>query len=74
MSLTRLPQSKSYLKIVGISFNSEKTNSYIFLKEIKGVLKNNYIFNNIVLTSKSRIIKVSSKSDMAIIWIDIWDT
>ena len=67
MLLTRLPQSKSYLKIVGISFNSKKTNSYISLKEIKGVLKNNYIFNNIVLTSKPCIIKVFPKSDMAII-------
>ena len=74
MLLTRLPQSKSYLKIVGIPFNSEKTNSYISLKEIKGVLKNNYIFNNIVLTSKPCIIKVFPKSDMTIIWIDIWDT
>jgi len=71
MSSTRLPQFKSYLKIIGISFNSKKTNSYISLKEIKGVLKNNYIFNNIVLTSKPHIIKMSPKLDMAIIWINI---
>ena len=73
MLLARLPQSKSYLKIVGISFISEKTNSRISLEEIEGILKNNHIFNNIVLVSKPRVIKVSPKSDMVIIWIDIWD-
>jgi len=46
----RLPQSKSYLKIVGIPFN------------------------DIILVSKPRIIKVSPKSNMAIIWINIWNT
>ena len=71
MSLTRLPQSKSYLKIMGIPFISEKTNSYIALDEIKDILKNNHIFSNIVLISKPCIIKMSPKSDMAIIWIDI---
>ena len=35
--------------------------------KIEDVLKNNHIFNNIVLTSKSCIINVSPKSDMAII-------
>jgi len=63
----RLPQSKSYLKIVGISFISKKTNSHITLDEIEDVLKNNCIFNNIVLASKPHVIKVSPKSDMAII-------
>ena len=72
--LARLPQSKSYLKIVGIPFISKKTNSYITLDEIEDVLKNNHIFNNIILTSKPYIIKVFLKSDMAIIWINIWDT
>ena len=74
VSLARLPQSKLYLKIVGIFFISEKTNSCISLDKIEDVLKNNHLFNNIVLTSKSCIIKVSPKSDMAIIWIDIWNT
>ena len=67
MSSARLPQSKYYLKIVSIPYISEKTNSHITLDEIEDVLKNNYIFNNIVLTSKPRVIKVPPKSDMAII-------
>ena len=70
----RLPQYKSYLKIVDIPFISEKTNSRISLDKIEGILKNNHLFNNIVLTSKPHIIKVSPKFNMSIIWIDIWDT
>ena len=67
VTLVRLSQSKSYLKIVGIPFISKKTNSHIALNEIEDVLKNNHIFNNIVLASKPHVIKVSPKSDMAII-------
>ena len=68
-----LPQSKSYLKIVGILYFVDKSNTHISSKDIEHILKNNYIFNDIVLISKPCIIKVFPKSDMAIIWIDIWD-
>jgi len=74
ISFPRLPQSKSYLKIVGIPYVNKQSNLHISPEDIEKILKNNYIFNNIVLTSRPRIIKVSLKSDMAIIWIDIWDT
>jgi len=74
VSMARLPQSKLYLKIVGILFISEKTNNQILSDEIEDVLKNNYIFNNIILASKPCIIKVSPKSDISIIWINIWDS
>jgi len=67
ISLARLSQSKSYLKIVGISYINKKTNSRIALDKIEDVLKNNYIFNNIILASKPHVIKMSPKSDMAII-------
>ena len=66
-----LSQSKSYLKIISILYLSKVTNTCITSEDTKNFLKNTHIFNNIVLASKSRIIKVSSKSDMAIIWIDI---
>ena len=69
----RLPQSKSFLKIIGILYISEITNFYIMLDEIESIIKANYIFNNIVLASKPRVIKVLSKSDISIIWINIWD-
>ena len=52
VSSPRLPQSKSYLKIVGIPYISEKTNVQISSEEIENVLKSNHIFNNIILTSK----------------------
>ena len=74
VSSPRLPQLKLYLKIVSILFISEKTSNHVSLDKIKNVLKNNHLFNDIVLISKPRIIKVSPKSNMDIIWIDIWDT
>ena len=46
---------------------------YISSEDIKHILKNNHIFNNIILASRPHIIKVSPKSDMAVVWIDIWD-
>jgi len=67
-----LSKSKSYLKIIGIPFfphtnSQEKLTS----NDIKTILKQNHIFNNIFLTSKPRVIKVSPKSDMLIVWLDI---
>jgi len=74
ISTPRLPQSKLYLKIVGIPYINKHSNVQISSKEVESILKVNHIFNNIALTSKLRIINVSPKSDIAIIWIKIWDT
>ena len=74
ISSPRLPQSKSYLKIVDIPYISKRSNIWISSDEIENILKNNYIFNNIILVSKPYVIKVSPKSNMVIIWIDIWNT
>jgi len=71
ISLPRLPQLKSYLKIISIPYISKKTNNQISLDDIENVLKNNYLFNDIVLASKPHIIKIFPKSNMAIIWINI---
>ena len=38
---------------------------------IETILKNMYFFNKISLASKLNVIKVSLKSDIAIVWIDI---
>jgi len=70
----RLSQSKSYLKIISISFVSKYTNSQLTSDNVKKILKANHIFNDIVLASKPRVIKVLPKSDMSIVWIDIWNT
>jgi len=69
----RLPQSKFYLKIVGIPYYIDKSSTRITTEDIECILKNTHIFNEIILTSRLRIIKISSKSDMAIVWIDIWN-
>ena len=70
----RLPKSKSYLKITGIPFfphpNSQER---LTSNNIEAIFKQNHIFDNIFLTLKPRVIKVFSKSDMSIVWIDIWD-
>ena len=64
---SRLPQSKSYLKIIGIPYLLEQTNIQVTSEDIEKILKNTHIFNNIILALKPRIIKVSPKSDMTII-------
>ena len=70
----QLSQSKSYIKIIGIPYFINKSNTCISFENIEHIFKNNHIFNDIVLALKLRIIKVSFKSDMVIIWIDIWNT
>ena len=71
---SHLPQSKFYLKIIGIPyFLHNNSNEHLTPNDIENIIKQNQIFDNIVLTSKLCIIKVSPKSDMSIIWIDIWN-
>jgi len=69
-----LSQSKSYLKITGILyFPNGKSQEYLNVSNVESALKQNHIFNDIKLASKPRVIKILPKSDMSIIWIDIWD-
>ena len=70
----RLPQSKSYLKVLSIPYILEGTNMPIKSNIIESFIKTSHIFNNVNFTSKSHIVKVSSKLDMAIVWLDIWDS
>ena len=46
---SRLPQSKSYLKILGILYFVENTNISLTSDIIKRVIEITYIFNNVVL-------------------------
>ena len=67
-----LPQSKLYLKIIGILFFPQgNTQDHLTSSKVELILKQNQIFNNITLVSRLRVIKISPKSDMAIVWIDI---
>jgi len=69
-----LPKSKSYLKIIGIPyFPHDNSQECLTSNDIELVFKQNQIFDNISLASKPRVIKMSFKSDMSIVWIDIWD-
>jgi len=63
----RLSQSKFYLKIIDFSFLQENTNTPINSSIVEDIIKRNYIFNNVMLASKSHNIKVLSKLDMVII-------
>ena len=67
-----LPKSKLYMKIIGLSY---KINQDVISTDfIEGVLKETYLFKDVVLASKSHVIKASPKSNMAVVWVDIWDS
>ncbi len=69
-----LPQSKSYLKIIDIPYYPHNSsNKHLTPNDVEDIIKQNQIFDNIVFASKSWVIKVSPKSNMSIIWIDIWN-
>ena len=63
---------KLYMKIVGLP---HKLNQKVITPNfIKDVLKESHLFKDIILASKPCIIKASPKSDIAVVWIDIWDS
>ncbi len=47
-----LPQSKSYLKIIGILYLMENTNTPINSSFVESILKSNHIFNNVSINLK----------------------
>jgi len=67
VEVSYLPQSKSYLKIISISYLGKFTNTSITSEVVQEIIKKIYIFNNITLASKSHVIKVSPKLDISII-------
>jgi len=70
----RLPKSKLYLKIIGIPYYPHNNSQeHLTSSDIEAILKQNQIFDNILLASKPQVIKVSPKSDMSITWINIWN-
>ena len=74
IKVPHLPQSKFYLKIIGILyFLHNNSQDYLISSDVETIIKQNQIFDNITLTSKLQVIKISSKSNMSIIWINIWD-
>ena len=51
----------------------KSTNVSISANIVENIIKSNHIFNNITVALRPQIIKVSLKSDMAIIQLDIWN-
>ena len=52
VEVSYLPQSKSYLKITGISYLGEFTNVLIISDVVQEIFKKNHIFNNIAIVLK----------------------
>ena len=43
-------------------------------KVMESFIKSTHIFDNVNIASRPCIIKISPKSNMVIVWIDIWDS
>ena len=65
IKVSYLSKSKSYMKIIGLPYNSEL--GVITPNFIEGILKETHLFNNITLASKPCVIKVFPKSDKAVV-------
>jgi len=70
----RLPQSKSFLKILGILYWDSKSSLPITPVQVETALSNSPLFEGVTLASMPRIMKALPSSDMLVIWIDIWDS
>ena len=70
----RLPQSKSFLKILGVPYWGNNSSLSITQAQVESVIANTPIFEGVVLASHPYIMKASPSSDMSVIWIDIWDS
>ena len=69
----QLLQSKSYLKILELPYMIENTNTPIDVGAVKNIIKSTHIFNNIKVAFKPHVCKISSKLDIVIVWVNIWD-
>ena len=70
----RLPQSKSFLKILDVPYWNSKSSLPITSAQVEAAFSNSLLFEGVSLASMPRIMKVSPSSDMSVIWIDIWDS
>jgi len=68
-----LLQSKSYLKIIGIPYLQSSGNK-LTTDDVTNFMSHTELFEFIFLGAKPRIIKILPKSDIVIVWFDIWDS
>jgi len=69
-----LPQSKSFLKILGVLYWDSNSSLSITPAQVAEALSSSPLFEGITLASMHCIMKASPSSDMSVIWIDIWDS
>jgi len=62
-----LLQSKSYLKILGVFYYRNNSSMPITNFQVKEILSQLDMFNDITLASCSQVVKASPKSDIAVI-------
>jgi len=70
----RLPQSKSFLKILGVPYWDSKSPLLITPAQVEVALSNSLLFESVSLASMPHIMKASPSSNISVIWIDIWDS
>ena len=69
-----LPQSKFFLKILGVLYWDSNSSLSITPAQVVEALSSSPLFEGITLASMSCIMKASPSSDMSVIWIDIWNS
>ena len=69
-----LPQSKSFLKVLDVSYWDSKTSLPITPAQVVEALSSSLLFEGIILASMPRIMKALPSSDMSVIQIDIWNS
>ena len=70
----QLPQSKSFLKILGVPYFGNNSSAPINVTQVEEIISKTLMFNEITLAARPRVIRASRNSDMSVIWIDIWDS
>ena len=68
-----LPQSKSFLKVLGIPYWDSKSSLSVTPAQMAEALSSSPLFEGVTLAFMPCIIKASPSSDIFVIWIDIWD-
>jgi len=66
-----LPQSKSFLRVLGVPYWNSNTFLPITSAQVVAALSSSSLFEDVTLISLSHIMKASPSSDMSVIWIDI---
>ena len=63
----RLPQSKSFLKVLGVFYWDSKTSLPVTPAQVAEVLSSSLLFEGVTLASMPCIMKASPSSDMSVI-------